>query len=276
VTGLLIIWVILMSYFRPEFPQYGVLWATAAGLAGGAGAWLTRRREREDLLLIGPALAGATAFLLLVWLGEGMRAEIPLRQAGGWIAAQTASTHQELTRLAPGNAGSRQILDMWNQLQRWLGPLLIASMMLLWTATQWLAGRAARWVGGTIRERRAALILLRAGEATIFLLICAVFLWIVGILAGAEQAALYVAAPLLAVVVVAGFFEGLAVILFQVALRRTVGPAWLAQAMLIGAVALAALLPVESVLVCTLLGLMDAWFDFRRLQRIQDQIDAEP
>jgi vacuolar-type H+-ATPase subunit I/STV1 len=149
------------------------------------------------------------------------------------------------------------------------------SVVAFWALGLWLAGRLARRWAGRMDLRRGSLILFRLEQRYIFLLICGIVLWIVGILTGGEKYALYAAGPILTVFAIACFLEGLAVILFYLALWRTTAAPVPYRLLAIMAMIAALFLTFISLLGCMLLGLSDIWFDYRRLKAVEERLGLD-
>jgi hypothetical protein len=133
---------------------------------------------------------------------------------------------------------------------------------------------ARRW-SGRLDPRRASFLLFRVEHRYIFLLICACVSWIVGILIGREKAALCVAGPVLAAFAVACLVDGLAIVLFHLALWRAMlePTAWRLRATALFVVFL--LLGGLALGLCAVIGLFDVWFDFRHVKAMEERLEAD-
>lgn len=265
-VGLALIPIILVPYYAwaDRMPDiiYATLWMAASALAGGVGAWLTRRREmREDDMILIPPAACALAFLVLIWLGTGAQTDTALNRAHEKLKAYPtnfiASMEAEPELRAMLTPEYREAMNSITPLS------LTATLAVLWALGLWIFGRLARRLAGCVEGPRAALILLRIAPRYIFLLIAALGLGILGSLPGGGWL-LYIAAPVLLILATAFAMVGLGIGIFFAALRRATGEPT-RGAILLGAT-FAALLLLPQVLV--IVGLVDHWFDYRRLGRI--------
>jgi hypothetical protein len=248
------------------------IWLGSAGLAGATGAWLCKRRAREDdYFFIMPGTA-AVAFGAMAWAGEGFHAGKLLEMAAAWIGTLQAAITAQI-KANPDWPRLREMAgeDFLNALP-WF--YAIASPGA-WAWGLWIVSRMARRWSGRMDPRRASFLLFRVEHRYIFLLICACVSWIVGILIGREKVALCVAGPVLAAFAVACLVDGLAIVLFHLALwRAMLEPlAWRLRAMALLVVFL--LLGGVALALCAAIGLLDVWFDFRHVKAMEERLEAE-
>lgn len=232
----------------------------ASALAGAVGAKMAARDANEDDFFFIPFLIVIGVLALTVTLGAG----------GGWT--------KMLSRTA-GYLG--EFRDNWKKVMESSGtevpdwalklPFFLTFHIILWGLGLWLAGRLARRITGHLGGLKSSLIMFRIQHRYIFLLILGLILEIFSSLAPYDTYA-YLAWPILGLVGLAGFLDGLGILLFLAAIRRMAGRVqeafWLTVLGMITALMLSHLM--------ALIGLADVWFDFRKLERLRRQLDAGP
>lgn len=263
---------LMATYYSATVNHYTALWIGASALGGGIGALLSVQARREDDFFFLPPAATLGFFALLSYLAEGCRLDEPFAQLAAWVAGQR-ELHLEVFRQS----------QIWQQLEtyerhyytRFLEWATLLTPLAMWVPGLWVSGRWARRRSGWLHARRAPLLLFRIQERYIFLLICGILLWIVGILTGREQAALYVAAPLLTVFAVACCVEGLAVAMFRLALWRALSPQTATRPVVLLVLILAVWLSQITLPLLLVVGLTDIWFDFRRLSAVEERLESD-
>jgi hypothetical protein len=264
-VGLELIVVMLVTYYTVE-PRFAALWMASAAMGGGLGCWLSKCGAREeDYYFLIPAAAGV-AFLILVWIGSGLRVGEGMELAAGAIDKMRLDyeytiERQDLKALSRDD----EVLEL---LKDNFGPAMVGMLSALWVAGLWLAGRLARHHLGLLRASGGALVLFRIRPPYIFVLIAGLVLEILVSLGSGGQLH-YLAIPLLAVFAAACFFAGLAVLLFYAAVAQGMGRRLSAAVWNILAMAIILLAPPVAILI----GLADVWFDLRRLRAIEQHLN---
>jgi hypothetical protein len=263
---------ILALATRHQFPDPTLPWILASAVAGGAGAWLTRRDAEEDDFYFLPLGAAVLVFLVLTGLTSGGLWRHEIQLLNQVIQETRVTMEQNMKEIQANGPGLMPMTrENWDQMSPVLGYYLLPSFIGLWILGLWLCGRLARRILGRLKGPRPVLMLFQIRQRYIFLLILGLILEIFSILSKREGLA-YIAWFLLGVIGIAGFFEGLGVILFLVTIRRMLGrfqsALWLS---LLGIVVALAFQWVSVVL-----GLADIWFDFRKLERLRRQIESDP
>ncbi|HOR27094.1 MAG TPA: DUF2232 domain-containing protein [Candidatus Sumerlaeota bacterium] len=261
-VGLVLIGVVLATYY--VLPELAVLWVMASALAGATGVWLNRAGGREDDYFFLPAAATLAAFAILVWLGQGGRLDGPLEALRESPTQLLNLIEQENARLIEQRQAPLFNPTQLEQLREYLPRAWVPTLVALWVLALWLTGRVVRRAIGRFQPSRSLLVLFRLSQRYIFVLIAGLFFAILGSLY-AWPTAWRIALPLLAVMYVAALVQGIAVLLFTAALRRKMGQPGLAAAMTWGGLIL--FIGFIRVPIGALLGLMDVWLDFRRLER---------
>ena len=205
-------------------------------------------------------LAAVLAFVVLVWLGTGAQTDASV----AWAHEKLKALPVEMADQARSAPELGMATPEYLETLQALTPLNLTIMLtIIWALSMWLFGRLARRVAGFAEGSRTALILFRLTPRYIFLLIAGLALGILGSLPGCGGW-LYVAYPLLATLAMAFVFQGAGVALFFAALRRTAGDKNGGLLLLV--------LTVSSILffpgILALVGLLDHWMDFRKLNRI--------
>lgn len=248
-----------------RFPSLVVAWLVAAGVAGLVGAQLTRRRAEEDEFFFLPLGAAALTLGLLVAAGAGGGpAAVGAKFAAFCQVLQQGV--QEQVRTNPAYASSQaEIQLILSHFKGWC----LSLQAIVWALALWLGGRQARRLLGRLHTPRSSFLLFRIQQRFIFVLILALVLEIFSILT--QRGALsYAAWPLFGVMAVGCFFAGLGVVLFQLMVRRLLGR----PRGLLGPMALVVALALAFWQLVALLGLLDVWFDFRRLSRLRAQMEG--
>jgi hypothetical protein len=271
-VGLELIGLILITYYHPRLSHYAVLWVAAGALAGGAGAWLSQRPTREEDFLFQPPATAVGSYAFLIWLAEGCRISEPARVGWRWLTAFYDTCAEGVRELIASGQFGFLYTERDVRVQLWLVMLL---PLLIWLSGLWMAGRMARHWSGRFDPQRAALLLFRIDRRYIFLLICGLGLWIVGILTGREQYAAVAAVPVVMLFAIACFLEGLAVILYHLALMRATSSPVAHRLMMILLLIAALLLTLYFVPICAALGLADIWFDFRRVKAVEKRLGTD-
>jgi uncharacterized membrane protein len=257
---------------RRQFPDPTLAWILAGALAGGAGAWLTRREAEEDDFLFVPLGAALLAFFVLTGLTSGGRWQHEIQLLIRVIQETRGAIEQNIHKVQTNGHGLLEISrENWDQVSPVFGYYFLALFIGLWTLGLWFCGRLARRILGRLKGPRPALMLFRIRQRYIFLLILGLILEIFSILSRREGFS-YIAWPVLGVMAIAGFFEGLGVILFLVTIRRMLGRPRSAFWLSLLGIVVALTFPLVSVV----LGLADIWFDFRKLERLRRQIESDP
>lgn len=253
---LVLIGCILLNMAR--FPSISVALLVASALAGEAGARLTRADAEEDDFFFVPLLTGAATMGLMIALGAG----------DGWgvVAGRISRA------LEPWVALMKQSAQQFQDLPEafYSKKLLLTMIALGWALALWVAGRLARRAVGRLRVLRTSLIMFRIHVRYIFLLILGLILEIFSSLATSDSLS-NLAWPILGVVALAGFLDGLGVALFLAAVRRMAGKAQEAFWITVAGIATALYCPQ----IVALIGLIDVWFDFRKLERLRRQLEEE-
>jgi hypothetical protein len=276
---LLAICVVLSSV---RFPGFSVALMAGSAVAGAVGARLTAAEADEDDFFFAPLLAALGVMALIFTVGSlaGLR---------GWGWGEVlgrGARHMELMRqetLKQFQEFRAAGLELDDEAITFLMSdftlKIVTSLTVLWAFLLWLAGRLARRSLGRLRGLKPTLIMFRIAQRYIFLLILGLVLEIFSSLALREGFAalaplhesLRLAAwPILGVVALAGLLAGLGIILFLAAVRRMNGQPQAAFWLTLGGV-------LMSLLYChvtVLFGLADAWFDFRKLERLRRQLEA--
>jgi hypothetical protein len=268
-VGLMLNALLMPLYYHPALTFYAVLWVGAAALGGGVGAWLGMRKTREeDFFFLVPA-AVVAAYAMLIWLAEGCRILEPLLVGKEWVIAQL----EYVARQMPAADGSPETF-----LERLFAPSPrqeAFKILGLWVLMLWMVGRLARRISRRLDHRRATLILFHIDRRYIFLLICSLGFWILGILTGRETSAMVVSGPILTAFSIACFLDGLAVVTFYLALWRAAAPSFVHRIALL-LLLLAFLFAGRGALaVCVLAGLFDIWFDFRRVKVVEQRLGID-
>lgn len=274
-VGLELIGIVLVAYYMLD--AMAVLWIAGSALGGGAGAWLTHQRAGEDDFFFLPLAAAAAGFVMLVGLGTAFQWQPALERARELIAEQRAYLEQEIERLEAPDTGASLFQNADPELLKaWVpraGRLFTGATLAVWSLLLWVGGRLARRRSGRFHPSRSALILFKMRQHYTFLLIVALFLEILRNLCG-WQALGYVAWPLIGVFGMAALAEGLGVAAFHLAVLRAKGfllnRIWIVVFVLI----MAMILPYALLLLAAV-GLLDVWFDFRRLEKIGQQLRSD-
>lgn len=272
VTVLTVSFYAMAVYTKGAVAHGGVLWMASSAVAGAVGAVLTRRHAEEDDLFFLPLGAALLLFLLLVGVGLAGSPQAALDHAAAEIQ-QAKGLFQQQIDSYQSSAGTTPSIakEVWAPIMSQFGPFYTSLILGLWTLSLWFFGRLARRLTGQLKGHRPAIIIFRIRQPYIFLLILGLILEIFSILSSRGVLS-YVAWPLLSVVAVACFFEGLGVVLFLLAIRRMMGR--LSGTFWMSVLGVAAVLTFWQVGV--VLGLADVWFDFRKLKRLRQQIEPGP
>lgn len=246
-----------------NFPLHNVIsipLLAASAAAGALGATLAARNADEDDFFFIPLLLVLGVMLLAITLGAG----------GGWpktfertrVYFAEISVNLKKSLESTGKETPEWVVSM---------PFLLTLHVILWGLGLWLAGRLARRVTGHLGGLKSSLIMFRIQHRYIFLLILGLILEIFSSLATRETFA-YLAWPILGLVALAGFLDGLGILLFLAAIRRMAGRTQEAFWLTVMGVITAFMLGQFTALV----GLADVWFDFRKLERLRRQLNAGP
>lgn len=251
-------------------PSLSVALLAATGAAAAVGAHLSRRELEEDNYFFLPLLTVAGLMALLVTLGAGNGWNVVLRHAGLMIIEKSQQNEKFLRMwLDVDNNPQALSQEALDSLLHPSGPFIMASLAVFWALIMWATGRLARRRLGRMRGLRTSLFMFRIEQRYIFLLILGLVLEIFSSL-GMRETFAYLAWPILGVVALAGFLEGLGIVLFLAMIRRMAGQAQLA----FWISALGVVVAVLDWRLITLVGLADVWFDFRKLERLRRQIEA--
>jgi len=219
-----------------------------------------------------PFGAAVLVFFLLTGLTSGGRWQHEIQLLNEVIQETRVAMEQNVKEMQNHGGGLLQISrENWEQMSPELGYYLVPSFIVLWLLGLWFCGRLARRILGRLKGPRPALMLFQIRQRYIFLLILGLILEIFSILSRREGFA-YLAWFMLGVMGIAGFFEGLGVILFLVTIRRMLGRHQSAFWLGLLGIVVALTFPLVSVI----LGLADIWFDFRKLERLRRQIESDP
>ena len=244
------------------FSPWGAIWVTASSLGGAFGAKLSLvNLEEDDLMLIPPASILAV-FALLLCISTGFSPSSQIDRYGHVI-------HNMMS------IGLEELENSWgvkkNSLEQVTTRELIVSGVGIWCFGCRFAGRLSRQAAARRSAGKSALILFRVQPRYIFLLILALI---------SEISRHFVAWPVighigLSVLVILGmafFFQGLGLILFFSILQRTVGN--LGRSVLILFLGLVSIL-LSGGWIVVLAGLIDHWFDFRKVLQIRKHLDEQ-
>lgn len=253
--------VLIITIAFPVASRAAVVWMGASAMGGAMGALLTRRGAGEDDFFFLPV--GIT-------LGFFFLAATVVYQGHLDEALQPAAQHLEVARAELGQLAQQGKLKEWLNIDQdmWesriapnMGQHFLGFFILILTLGIWLTGRLVRRWLGHLQPHRHALILFKMRQPYIFLLIAGLFLAIVVVLS--EWTVLsYLSSPLMYVCMLAGFIEGVAVIVCLGLISRAVGRPggqWLSLA---GIFVVFSMWPVGTVL-----GWSDVWFDYRKCLR---------
>lgn len=239
-----------------RFPTLSVALLLAAALAGEVGARLTKADAGEDDYFFAPLLTLAAVMALMVTLGAGH----------GWMAVIGRISRS----LEPMAAALRESARQFEGVPEafYSKKLILAMIAFTWALALWVAGRLARRAVGRLRGLRTSLIMFRIHVRYIFLLILGLILEIFSSLASSDSLS-HMAWPILGVVALAGFLGGIGIALFLAAVRRMAGRVQEAFWITVAGIATALYCPH----LVALIGLVDVWADFRKLERLRRQIE---
>lgn len=269
-VGLELIGVILLTYYTVH-PPMAVLWVAASAVGAAAGTWLQFKNGNESdfYFLIPPA--AALSFVFLVWLGAGASLSPALTRAGHELVQARREMFEMAKAIETQKPEQGRVLrETLEELKGDVDVLIVNFLLVVWTFGLWVAGRVSRAFLGQLGGRRHSLAFFRIDERYIFLLIVGLVLEILNGLAP-RWGMQWLAIPLLAVFSLAGFIEGVAVVLFYGAVQRFKGQRWGGHLWNVAGLVLAIRLPFLAVLV----GLSDVWFDYRRLHGLRQRIDYQ-
>lgn len=244
-----------------NFPQLSVAILAASALAGAVGARLTRAEAEEDDFFFIPLLTAVTVMAVLITMGVG----------GGWVNVAGRVMRAMQRWVADMTTGLKAFYGEGVEIPDYMSNIKVqlTGLIIFGALAQWLAGRLARRLLGRLRGLHVSLIMFRIQVRYTFLLILGLILAIFSSL-GTSDTFAYLAWPVLGVVALAGFLDGLGIVLFLAALRRMAGRAQEAFWLTLLGTATALLFGQFTALV----GLADIWMDFRKLERLRQQMEA--
>lgn len=265
-VGLELIALTLLGYYLlPNAPTY---WMMGSALGGGIAAVLTTQAAEEDDQFFLPAVATAVFTLMLFALGQPGGWADSLAIVGGYIDSYGVAFGRMLAR--PENEDLHRFLtelSYWEAMQARLGVVAVALLFGLWIMVLWMMNRLARRRALRFDHLNNSLLLFRVRHGYVFLLIAALIFEILATWSGRESYRV-IAYPLFAICAAAFLMVHMGIVAFMVAVRR-------AQTQTAPSVELTLLILVAlafSIYIGPIIGLLDVWFDFRKLKTLRDRL----
>jgi hypothetical protein len=240
----------------------GVLWIAASSLGGACGASLSLADLEEDDLMFIPPVAVLAVFGLLICAWTGFRPGAVIGEYGLMLDELLMNVQLEIDTRWGVEKESLPDLSIRYILAVGLG---------IWCFGCWFTGRLSRQWTGRRSAGKSALILFRVQPRYIFLLILALISEISRYFVPWPVLD-YMGLPVLVVLGIAFFFQGLGLILFFSILQRTVGNS--GRSLMILILGLTTIL-LSGGWIVMLAGLIDYWFDFRKVIQIRKHLDEQ-
>ncbi|MCL5270355.1 MAG: DUF2232 domain-containing protein [bacterium] len=239
-------------------------WMTAAGLAGGLGAFLSFVRAAEDDFYYLPLLGALASFGLLFVVGFAVGiAPSPQGIRDQYVKQKDLMYRNFVADVRTTEAQGRTLpgltVDKAERMAPTFGQAMLTVWISFWAMGIWAMGRVARRILTHVHAPRPAFNRFQMRQRYIFLLIAGLVLEILSILYGHPEMS-YLSWPLMALCILACFFEGLAVILYATSIQRASGILRSAHWQVLF-VALAVIFWQVTAFV----GLFDVWIDFRKI-----------
>jgi hypothetical protein len=256
---------LLGYYLLPSAPTY---WMMASALGGGVGAILALKNAEEDDHFFLPAMATGAFTLVLFVLGQegGFADSVGIIE--GYIADYGAASQTMLAE--PANENLRRFLtelSIWGAIQPRIGLVALSALMGLWVLVLWIMNRLARRRAGKFDYLFSSLLLFRVRSGYIFLLIAALIFEILSTWSERESLRA-LAYPLFAICAAAFLMVHVGIVAFMMAARRLesqTAPSPVAAVLFLFALAL-------SLYIGPIIGLLDVWFDFRKLKALRERL----
>ncbi|MFH0792845.1 MAG: DUF2232 domain-containing protein [bacterium] len=237
-----------------------------ATVATGVGCgWLLRRKSGEDDFFYLPTMAFAGIFVLGVWLSGLVSETDHFGRFETMLHQSLQEALVELKQRAAEKPNLEPALEEWETLSRKMPYYFIGFAAAIFTLLHYGFGLFVRRRLSASMEVERTLPFFRIRERYLIFLILGLVAEIVALFLNIARLE-YVAIPLLMVTGVSYFVQGLGVALFHILLRRALGQR-------LGANVMALLFMVTLFLyfpLVVVLGLLDVWFDFRRLRKPQE------
>lgn len=222
---------------------------------------LQRRVHEDDYLYVGTGIFFA-CFFLLIGLRYAMYGQNPLAALQELMTA-TLNNFEEAMKegiQAGKSAAQQQFLENWPKYRNSLPYYLVGGALSLWMVVTYGVTRVirSRLAGAPVSVQPFPF--LRIKERYLFVLIFGIALEILGRVEN-QEALFYISSTIFLLVGITYFLVGLSLIGYLFLVKQTKSP----FSIILKAVFLFVI--VFQPYICALLGLLDVWFDFRKLSK---------